>query len=228
MTDIFKESICRIVSLSVSHDWYAPYRSPYEGESVGTGFFIDKNLILTCAHCVDESIKLEVTIPNKGKDIYSAKIIHCSFDYDLALLYCEYENTKYLKVIDSDNLKQGEEVKAVGYSLGADKIKETRGIISGFERYLIQTDAAINPGNSGGPLLDKNNNVIGVNSQKVHSSVADNVGFAIPSKYFIILKSKFMDFKLDNGLLNKSHRIKILVFQLYLFYDFYLIIHYLI
>ncbi len=77
MTDkIFHKTIVKVISHNVIYDWYSPFRSPYDNESIGTGFFINNNgLILTCAHVVDDSIKLEVTLPEKGKKRYNAKII---------------------------------------------------------------------------------------------------------------------------------------------------------
>ena len=197
MLELFKNTIVRIISFSLNYDWYAPFRSPFETESVGTGFFFnDDGLILTCAHCVEDSMKIEVTIPSLGKKRYNANIISLSSDYDIAVIKInEFKNENFLKFGDSDKLKQGQEVKAIGYSLGTDKVKLTKGIISGYQNHLIQTDAAINPGNSGGPLLDDNNNVVAINSQKISSGVADNVGFSVPINLFLNLESNFLNYK---------------------------------
>ena len=197
MLELYKNTIVRIISFSLSYDWYAPFRSPFETESVGTGFFFNDNgFILTCAHCVEDSMKIEVTIPSLGKKRYKAEIISLSTDYDIAVIKInEFKNENFLKIGNSDELKQGQEVKAIGYSLGTDKVKLTKGIISGYQNHLIQTDAAINPGNSGGPLLDDNNNVVAINSQKISSGVADNVGFSIPINLFLNLESKFLNTK---------------------------------
>merc|ERR1711871_1175939 len=69
---------------------------------------------------------------------------------------------------------------AIGYPLGQDKLKITKGIISGRESGLIQTDTPLNPGNSGGPLLNNSKQVVGINSSAYKSEDAENVGFAIP------------------------------------------------
>tara|TARA_X000000950_G_scaffold274347_1_gene359302 strand:+ start:1273 stop:2757 length:1485 start_codon:yes stop_codon:yes gene_type:complete len=190
---LFYNTICKIISYNVIHDWYSPFRSPYENSSIGTGFFInDQGYILTCCHVVEDSIKLEITIPSLGKNIYNAEIISISPDYDLALLKTDYENKKnFLELADSDMIKQGDNVSAVGYPLGQENLKLTSGIISGAQDYLIQTDAPINPGNSGGPLVDKNNKVIAVNSQKISADTADNIGFAVPINFYKLLESEF-------------------------------------
>ena len=189
---LFYNTICKIISYNVNHDWYSPFRSPFESSSIGTGFFInDQGYILTCCHVVEDSIKLEITIPSLGKNNYKAEIISISPDYDLALLKTEFKNGKnYLELADSDSIKQGERVRAVGYPLGQDNLKLTSGIVSGGQEHLIQTDAPINPGNSGGPLVDENNRVIAVNSQKI-SADADNIGYAVPINFYKILKSEF-------------------------------------
>ena len=67
-------------------------------------------------------------------------------------------------------------------------VKRTKGIISGIQEEYIQTDAPINPGNSGGPLLDKNNKVIGINSAKISSDVADNIGYSIPINSYKVIE----------------------------------------
>lgn len=190
---LFFNTTCKIISYNIEHDWYSPFRSPYENQSIGTGFFINDNgYILTCCHVVEQSIKLEITIPNIGKEKYSAEIISISPDYDLALLKTEYKNGKnFLEFGDSDKIKQGDIVNAVGYPLGQDNLKLTQGIMSGNQEHLIQTDAPINPGNSGGPLVNIENKVIAVNSQKISSDTADNIGYAVPINFYKILKNEF-------------------------------------
>lgn len=193
MTELFHQTICKITAHNVVHDWYAPFRSPYENESIGTGFFISNDgYILTCSHVVEDAIKLEITIPILGKKKYSAKIISISPDYDIAVLKTDYKNNNFLKLTDSDLVKQGDTVHAVGYPLGQDKLKVSQGIISGTQEHLFQTDAPINPGNSGGPLLDIHNDVIAINSQKISASTADNIGYSVPINFFKLLRNRFI------------------------------------
>ena len=91
------------------------------------------------------------------------------------------ENTEQRVVLtlgNSDIVRHGEDVYAIGYPLGCDRIKVTRGTISGRQGNFIQTDSAINPGNSGGPLLNSRFEVIGVNMQKRGGDFVDNVGYS--------------------------------------------------
>ena len=194
--DIFHKTIVKVISHNLVFDWYAPFRSPYDSESIGTGFFISNDgLILTCCHVVDDSIKLEITLPQSGKKRYNVSILKLLPDYDLAILKTNFKNTDYLKIFDSDKVNQGENVKAIGYPLGQDRLKMTKGIISGYQGSLFQTDSAINPGNSGGPLINENGLVIGINSQKISSSTADNIGYSVPIKYYLLLQDSILETK---------------------------------
>jgi len=112
--------------------------------------------------------------------------------YDLAIIQIPKPDQGRIPTLsfgDSDRLRPGDDVIAIGNPLGLDQTV-TRGIISGLNRILperpfllshkmIQTDTAINPGNSGGPLLNRCGEVIGINSQII--SGAQSIGFAIPS-----------------------------------------------
>lgn len=191
--ELFHKTIVKIICNSVIHDWYAPFRSPYENESIGTGFFInDEGYILTCAHVVEDAINLQITIPSRGKQPYDAEIVSISVDYDIAVIKTNYKNKVYLKIADSDKVKPGDRVNAIGYPLGQNNLKISEGIISGYQDFHFQTDAPINPGNSGGPLVDKDFNVIAINSQKISSDTADNIGYSVPVKHFEILKDSFL------------------------------------
>ena len=189
MSDLFYNTICKIIAHNVVHDWYAPFRSPYENQSIGSGFFINnEGYILTCSHVVEDAIKLEITIPIFGKKKYSAEIISISPDYDIALLKTNYNNGEnFLKLGNSDLVTQGIKVNAVGYPLGQENLKLTGGVISGSQEHLFQTDAPINPGNSGGPLINDKNEVIAINSQKISANTADNIGYSVPINYYKIL-----------------------------------------
>lgn len=175
-------SIIKIISQDISIDWYNPYKIIYEGQSIGTGFFINnKGYILTCAHVVSDAIRILFTVPNNGKQKMEAELIAISYDKDLALLKAiDFNNKSYLTIGDSDIIKQRDEVTAIGYPLGQDRLKYSSGIISGRQGVSIQTDAPINQGNSGGPLVNKNGHVIGINSAKIASYMADNIGYVIP------------------------------------------------
>jgi S1-C subfamily serine protease len=184
-------SIVRIIAYNVDYDWYSPFKTSHDYESVGTGFFIDNNgTILTCSHVVEDAIKIVITIPSEGKDKLDAELISICPTCDLAIIKVKNYNSKnFLKLGNSDNVKQRDAVMAVGYPLGQDRLKYSGGIISGLQGSLFQTDAPINPGNSGGPLISNaTNEVIGVNSQKIAANQADNIGYSIPIYNFIIMK----------------------------------------
>ena len=200
LTDEIKDSIIKINSTNLVYDFIDPYKTPEQNESVGTGFFIlgkNSGYILTCCHVVKNSVNIEITIPSKGKKKYSAIIISVNDDYDLALLKTKYKNENYLEFFDSDDLVQGDMLSAVGYPLGQERVKISNGILSGYEKYFLQTDAAINEGNSGGPLM-KDNKVVGVNARKIKSILANNIGYAVPIKLFMIMKDDYLNNKIIN------------------------------
>ena len=182
MDNIFS-SLVRIQSQGYQFNWLEPFKPLEESVGVGTGFFINsKGYILTCAHVINNSSKIWVSVPSNGLDKYDAEIVSFYPEQDMAIIkIINYKkDINYLKVGDSDKIIPGEDVIAVGYPLGQDKLKITKGIISGRESGLIQTDTPLNPGNSGGPLLDKSYKVLGINSSAYKAEDAENVGFAIP------------------------------------------------
>ncbi len=155
--------------------------------ALGSGFIISKDgYIVTNYHVISKANQIKVILEG-GKESYKAKVIGTDPETDLALLKI---NTKrylpYLKFGDSDKIKTGEWVIAIGNPFGLDHTV-TAGIISAKGRIIgagpydnfLQTDASINPGNSGGPLLNMEGEVIGINTAIVASG--QGIGFAIPS-----------------------------------------------
>lgn len=188
--DIELSCLVRIITDVVQFDWFNPHKKADSYQSIGTGFFIDMNgYILTCAHVVSDSIKVSIIVPTIGKDKFDAEIISICPSADIALLKAKkYKNKTFLKLGNSDKIKPKDKVTALGYPLGQDRLKYTSGIVSGIQGSLIQTDAPINSGNSGGPLLNENNEVVAINSSKIASSMADNIGYSVPIYEFNILK----------------------------------------
>ena len=180
-------TIVKIIANNVTIDWFRPYKTSDESESIGTGFFIDKDgYILTCAHVVIDAIKIWITIPSIGKERINAVVVGICDHSDLALLKTvDYIPKHFMKFGESDGILPGTKVTAIGYPLGQDRLKQTSGIISGRQGSNFQTDSPINPGNSGGPLVNEKFEVIGVNSSKM--MFADNIGYAIPIYQFKIL-----------------------------------------
>jgi len=158
-----------------------------DAQSLGSGFIIsDDGFILTNHHVVAGADEVIVRLANR--DEYVAKIVGSDEASDVAVLKVDATNLEVLKFGDSDDLKVGEWVLAIGSPFGFDH-SVTAGIVSAKGRSLpsdnyvpfIQTDVAINPGNSGGPLFNLSGEVIGINSQ-IYSRTGGFMGlsFAIP------------------------------------------------
>lgn len=158
----------------------------------GSGFIITADgLIVTNKHVVLDEKASYTVFTNDGKR-YEADVLARDPAKDLAVIKIKAQNLPILKMGDSNSLKLGQTVIAIGNALGEFRNTVSVGAVSGLSRGitasggglteriegLIQTDAAINPGNSGGPLLNLKGEVIGVNTAVV--SGAQNIGFAIP------------------------------------------------
>jgi serine protease Do len=166
--------------------FFGPYQQKeYKQRSLGSGFIIDKEgYIVTNNHVVQDSDKIKVILKNEKE--YNAEIIGSDPNTDLALIKIKDENNlPVLKLGDSDALKVGQWVVAIGSPFGLEHTV-TAGIVSAKGRVIgsgpyddyIQTDASINPGNSGGPLLNMKGEVIGINT--IIIAGGQGIGFAIP------------------------------------------------
>lgn len=160
--------------------------------SSGTGFFVSADgMIVTNKHVVEDTAAEYSIIMNDGRKM-PAKILARDPLQDVAILKVEGNNFNSIPLGDSDKLKIGQSVIAIGNALGEFQNTVSIGIISGLHREitatgsqsgpedlreLIQTDAAINKGNSGGPLLNLSGEVIGINVAMAQG--AENVGFAL-------------------------------------------------
>lgn len=156
---------------------------------LGSGVIVGKDgYILTNNHVVTGADEIKVKLSDKRE--FKGKIIGTDQKTDLAVIKIEADNLPVIKLGDSDKLKIGETVIAVGNPFGLNQTV-TSGIVSakgradvGIADYedFIQTDAAINPGNSGGALVNIKGEVIGINTAIVSSSGGYmGIGFAIPS-----------------------------------------------
>lgn len=150
----------------------------------GTGFIITNNgYVVTNAHVLSGARYAEaITQDQQTKEM---SLIGYNLTLDLALLKIN-GNYDSLRFENSDNVKVGEKVIAIGNPLGL-SFSVSEGIVSAKDRIgdnelpaYIQTDAALNPGNSGGPLINTNGNVIGINNFKISG---ENLGFALESNY---------------------------------------------
>ena len=182
-------TIVRIRSMNINIDWQEPYKKD-SSQSIGTGFFINnKGYLLTCSHVVEHAVKLLITIPSEGNEEYETEIMCIHPELDIALLKTNFKNKDFLKLGNSDTIENGQDVTALGYPLGQTKIKFTKGIVSGLQNSMIQTDTPLNPGNSGGPLLNNRGQVIGINTSAIVS--AENVGYATPIYFYQQLEKEF-------------------------------------
>ena len=152
---------------------------------VGSGFIISADgYIMTNAHVVEGASDVYVTLTDKRE--FKAKIIGSDTRTDVALLKIDGNSLPRLVIGDSDKIRAGEWVLAIGSPFGLENTV-TAGIISAKARDtgdylpLIQTDVAVNPGNSGGPLINRKGEVIGINSQ-IYSRSGGFMGisFAVP------------------------------------------------
>jgi serine protease Do len=178
------------------------------GESSGSGVIIStEGYILTNYHVIEGSSDVRVVLADGSER--PASVVNFDELDDLAVLRAEGTMPAVAPLGNSDQLKAGETVIAIGSPLGAFKNTVTVGVISGTGRMidtgngyqmedLIQTDAAINQGNSGGPLVNLAGEVVGINTLIVRgggagSAVAEGLGFAIPSNTAQIISAQIID-----------------------------------
>lgn len=160
----------------------------------GSGFIVSSDgLIVTNRHVVADTAAEYTVITNDGEE-HAATVLARDPNNDIAVLRIEGKDLPVLDLGDSDRVKVGQTVIAIGNPLGEFANSVTRGIISGVKREvqagssrsgqseqlsgIFQTDAAINPGNSGGPLFNMSGEVIGVNVAMAQG--AENIAFALP------------------------------------------------
>lgn len=197
--DVVENSMDAVVSIAVSQVEFSPQDGVVDRVSnIGSGFIVDPSgIIITNQHVVSQPNTDYQVITNDGREYQVIEILQDDVN-DIALLRVEAEDLDYLSLGDSDNLKQGQLVVAIGTPLGEYAGSVTTGVVSGLDRSVtarsqgfwgvakayenvIQTDAAVNPGNSGGPLLNSAGEVIGVNFAT--TSGAENISFALPSNF---------------------------------------------
>lgn len=224
--DIVEKSLPSVVGIESEFTVQNPSGSYYygfgsnmpsssEATSTGTGVIITEDgYIVTNAHVIYDSqygagLSGKISVLVSDGESYDAEVVGYDTDCDIAVLKIDAKNLVPAEFGDSDSLKLGEPVTAIGNPLGFDLMNTvTSGIVSGVNRQIIindkemtllQTDAAINSGNSGGPLINKYGQVIGINSSKMSASYSETsiegIGFAIPSNEV----SKIVDDLIEYG-----------------------------
>lgn len=174
-----------------------------EFEAVGSGVIVDTKhgYVLTNAHVINQANTITVTL-NDGRR-YTAKLIGQDTASDLAVLQIEASNLTALPFADSNQVKVGDFVVAIGNPYGLNQTV-TSGIVSALERNdlgiegyedFIQTDASINPGNSGGALVNLKGQLVGINTA-ILAPNGDNIGigFAIPSDMATIIMDQLIKY----------------------------------
>ena len=204
VTEVVEQVMPAIVAItnesvtSIESFWGQTYEQ--QQESAGSGIIIGQNddelLVVTNNHVVEDATQLYVGFIDNS--IVEAQVKGTSPSMDLAVIAVKLEDVEsdtmdaitIATLGNSDSLKVGEPVIAIGNALGYGQ-SVTTGVVSALNRVLevdetgtsnamIQTDAAINPGNSGGALLDINGQVIGINSNKIGGNAIEGMGYAIP------------------------------------------------
>ena len=165
------------------------FGSEFVRPSAGSGFVISEDgYIVTNDHVISGASNISVLLYD-GREV-PARIVGHDPMTDLAVIKIEETNLQFLSFAESDDLRVGTQVAAIGNPLGELANSMTVGYISALDRYInvqgtvgtkIQTDAAINNGNSGGPLIDLHGNVVGVVSAKSVGTGIEGLGFAIPA-----------------------------------------------
>jgi len=185
---------------------FKDYSRTIPQKGTGSGFIISQEgYILTNEHVVHKAEKIKVTLSD-GRE-FDGKVIGSDLDSDIAIVKIDSDDLPIVTLGDSDKLRVGEIVVAIGNPYGLQQTV-TMGVVSAEGRSIpveehtyrnfIQTDAAINPGNSGGPLLNTKGEVVGINTAII--AYAQGIGFAIP----INIPKKNIDELIELGKVRRS------------------------
>ena len=185
LQEIYEKNIPSVVSITASTTG---------STATGTGVVLsDKGYLVTNYHVIEDAQRLTVRLTDERE--LEAAVVGTDPVSDLAVLYIQAENLSAAQFGDSDALRVGDAVVAIGDPLGVElRGTMTNGIVSAINRdvsvngrtmNLIQTNAALNSGNSGGPLINSYGQVVGINTMKIGAftdkSGVEGLGFAIPS-----------------------------------------------
>ena len=191
VADMVSPSVVVITTEQVVYSQWSWYGQSQVESGAGSGVIISSDgYILTCAHVVDGASTITVTIDDKD---YTATLVGEDTTSDVAVIKIDATGLTPATVGDSDSLKVGQSVMAVGNPLGELGGTVTGGMISALNRSvtiqgsssvntmsLIQMDASVSPGNSGGGLFNMSGELVGIVNAKSSSSDAEGLGFAIP------------------------------------------------
>ena len=192
--DIYDRACSQVVSVAVEMVSYDLFGNQTPSVVSGSGFLISEDgYILTNYHVVEQAIKkgINVTITTYDGAVFVGRIVGSDEDRDIAVIKIEKDGTTPVLFGDSDELKVGDSIYAVGNPYGILEFSMTMGHISALDRQIateetekslsmFQIDAAVYSGNSGGPVYDARGRVVGVVTAKYASSGMEGIGFAIP------------------------------------------------
>ena len=194
LADLYEKNVDSTVGLTTSGRTMSRFGYGSTFQAAGSGFILTSDgYILTNYHVIEGSDT--VTVATYDGETYDAVIVGYDRNNDIAVLKIDAKGLKPVTLGDSDKLRVGDDVFAIGNPLGELTFSLTHGVVSALSRdirtgtgtsmSLIQTDCAINSGNSGGALFNNRGEVIGITNAKYSSSgydeaEIDNVGFAIP------------------------------------------------
>jgi serine protease Do len=222
MVESASKSIVGVVNLQEMQSQYPYQRQSTESETVesGTGSGViykkadGKAYIITNNHVIEGAKEVEISLYDGQKA--TAAVVGADALTDLAVLTIDSSKApEGIKFGNSDSMRPGEEVLAIGNPLGLDFSRSvTQGIVSATGRTIsvdtsdgewaldvLQTDAAINPGNSGGALINTAGEVIGINSLKISENGVEGLGFAIPSNDVIPIVTELI----ENGKITRPY-----------------------
>jgi len=177
----------------------------------GSGVIISSDgYIITNHHVIEGADSISILLPDKGR--YDAEVVGEDTLTDLALLKIDETGLTAMSLGDSDQLRVGETVAAIGNPLGYFQQTVTAGIISAVDRQVrfpgsdfaysfVQTDALVNPGNSGGPLVNLDGEIIGINTAKISLLGVEGIGLSIPSNTV----NRVADDLLEHGRVIRPH-----------------------
>ena len=191
VADLVSPSVVVITTEQVVYSQWSWYGQNQVESGAGSGVIISSDgYILTCAHVVDGASTITVTIGDKD---YTATLVGEDTTSDIAVIKIDADGLTPATVGNSDSLKVGQSVMAVGNPLGELGGTVTGGMISALNRSvtiqgsssvntmsLIEMDASVSPGKSGGGLFNLNGELVGIVNAKSSSSDAEGLGFAIP------------------------------------------------
>lgn len=187
--EIYEKYVSAVVGIVTEGTTTNVFGQPSSYASSGTGFVVSADgYIVTNCHVVDGGSKFTVSFED-GRT-YEGQLIGSDSENDVALLKIEATGLQTVVIGDSDEIRVGEDICAIGNPLGELTFSQTKGIVSALNRvittdddeanFMFQIDAAVNSGNSGGPVFNSRGQVIGVVTAKYSSSGVEGLGFALP------------------------------------------------